>query len=346
MPPSTLPLCAVMLLDFAGTADGPARHPAVIRKRAHRLLGNALRGLPQESRLAVESGASAVVCFVGDPEDALHAALLLRDQVVHRFDGELSVRVALNLGPVSVAADTGDRFNVTGEGILQAAQIKDRARPNEVLASHSFHRLLAQLNPDRASRFVDHAPGEPLSPKVYAAATGGASSAPVDNRLPAALPAGTGPAPLFANSSLDDLVMREIEDDLAAEIGPMAQALVRKLGRRAQSARELRDTLATAIPDPSARRSFQSPHAPFRRDAPRARGTTRHLDVTPGELNVIQHTLQRFIGTLAPPLMQREIEACQQFLEFVHALAAGIADAQQRALFLQSLQLALPERRL
>ena len=46
MPTSTLPLCAVMLLDFAGTGDETACHPAVVRKRAHRLLANVLRGLP------------------------------------------------------------------------------------------------------------------------------------------------------------------------------------------------------------------------------------------------------------------------------------------------------------
>jgi class 3 adenylate cyclase len=242
-----------MLLDFADAEGVPPQNPAVLRKQAHGLLGTALRGLPQDSRLAVESGSAAVVCFVGDPEDALHAALLLRDQVLHRYSGQLAVRVALNMGTVDVAVDPGDQLRVTGEAIQHATQIKDLARPNEVLASRSYHHLLSHLNPDRAGRFVDQVPGDPQSAKLYAAPSAAAGVRP----QPAPPRDMTGPAPLFQGSSLDDLVVQEIQHELADHIGPMASALVRKVGRRATSAQGLRDTLAAAIADPLARRAFQ-----------------------------------------------------------------------------------------
>jgi class 3 adenylate cyclase len=221
-----------MLLDFADAEGVPPQNPAVLRKQAHGLLGTALRGLPQDSRLAVESGSAAVVCFVGDPEDALHAALLLRDQVLHRYSGQLAVRVALNMGTVDVAVDPGDQLRVTGEAIQHATQIKDLARPNEVLASRSYHHLLSHLNPDRAGRFVDQVPGDPQSAKLYAAPSAAAGVRP----QPAPPRDMTGPAPLFQGSSLDDLVVQEIQHELADHIGPMASALVRKVGRRATSA--------------------------------------------------------------------------------------------------------------
>ena len=305
-----------MLLDVAVAPGEPHPAPAALKKHVHGLLSKALRGLPAESRMAVESGSGAVVCFVGDPEDGINVALRLCEQVTQHHEDKLSIRVALNLGTVQVAIGPQEQLQIAGEGIQHAVEVRDRAGPNELLLSHSYHRLLAQLNPARAGSFVDHAPGEVQPIKVYA------PSQP------------TGPKPETEPMPLDAAEVQEIERELAARIGPLASLLVRKMERRAASTQALREMLAAAIPPAPA----PQPRAPHARDS------TRQVDVTPAELEIVEHTLQRFIGPGALELILREIELCQQFREFVAAIATSVGHPQQREVFLQALHRALPER--
>lgn len=331
-----VPLCTVMLMDVAVAPGTPQPRPAVLKKRVHGLLGRALRGMPEEGRLTVESDSAAVVCFVGDPEDGLQAALLLRDEVMQHHEGELSVRVALNIGTVEVAIGPQNRLHVMGEGLHHALQIRERAQPNEVVASHHYHQLLSQLNPDRADGFVDTVPGEPEPVKVYAApARAGAQS-------------DLWPLPQ-EGCAVDVDVVREIEQELAGQIGPVASVLVRKLSHRAATAQQLRDTLAAAILDPAARQSFQhaaTTQQPQPQQEDLGTDSTRQLDVAPEELELIEYTLARFIGPMAQPLIRSEIEWCTQLRELVDALAGGIGHPQQREVFLQALRRALPDRRI
>ena len=243
-----------MLLDVTVSPGAPQPDAAVLKKRVQGLLGSALEKLPVEGRLAVESGHAAVVCFVSDPQDGLHAALLLRDEVEQHHEAQLSVRVALNIGAVQVASDPQEQLRVTGEGIHHAVEIRDRAQPNEVVVSQSYHLLLSQLNPALAGRFAFHTRGEAQPVRLYAA-----------------------PAPTLAKPRRDE---------------------------------------------------------------------ARQLDITPSELDVIEHTLERFMGASALPLMRSEIERCGTLHDFAAAIAAGIEHPQQREVFLQALQRALPDRRL
>ena len=239
-----------MLLDVAIAPGTPQPDAAVLKQRVQGLLGAALQKLPEAGRLAVESGNSAVVCFVSNPQDGLHAALRLRDEVLRHHQAQLSVRVALNIGAVQVATDPPDQLRVTGEAIHHAVEIRDRAQPNEVVVSQNYHQLLAQLDPGLAGRFAAHTRGAPQPIRFY-----------------------TAPAP--ASPRTDE---------------------------------------------------------------------ARQMDITPSELDVIGHTLERFIGESALPLMRSEIERCATLQDVVAAVAGSIGHPQQREVFLQALQRALPDR--
>ena len=73
---------------------------------------------------------------------------------------------------------------------------------------------------------------------------------------------------------------------------------------------------------------------------------TRQLDIAPAELAIIEHTLHRFVGPLAQALMLREIDVCGQFRDLVAAVANSIDHPEQRTVFMQALQRALPERQI
>ena len=51
--------------------------------------------MPQRDRIILDTGDGAAVTFMGDPEDALFAALAVRNMAA-----EVSVRLGVNLGPV------------------------------------------------------------------------------------------------------------------------------------------------------------------------------------------------------------------------------------------------------
>jgi hypothetical protein len=70
----------------------------------------------------------------------------------------------------------------------------------------------------------------------------------------------------------------------------------------------------------------------------------RQLDIVPAELEVIEHTLERFLGPAALSLTRDAIEGCTTLHDVVAAISAGIDHPQQREVFMQALRRALPER--
>ena len=364
----SLSLCTVMLLELLVRAGKPSESPSVLKKVVHELVSKALRGLPENTRMAVETPGSAVVCFIGDPEEALHSALLLRDLVLQRYDALMSMRVGLDMGAVSVTANKHDQVTVTGDGIDRASRVKARGGENQVVVSSVYHDLLCRLAPATAELFQYHGPTEEHPLEVYTVipALGIQNQDMLASFLvtrPATLGADLPPGGALATETVQD-----IEAELAGYIGPLARVLVRKTQARAASAQALRELLAPAIQSTRTRDFFvagklgqvlpaavagvtpaaaagptvgPAPATPW--PAPRA-DATRQLDIAPAELVIIEHTLQRFIGLLAPPLMLREIGRCAQFRDFVAAIASGIEHPEQRAVFLQALQRALPER--
>jgi hypothetical protein len=349
-----LALCTVMLLELVVPAGQPPEDPVVLKKLVHELVAKALRGLPENTRIAVESAGAATICFIGDPEEALHSALLLRDLMAQRYRNLMTVKIALNLGPARVKTDLNDMVHVTGPGIQDASQVKKLAQPNEVLVSDSYHALLSRLNPDTADLFQYHGVSEKRPLETYSVipalrGPGGAAVATFTQ---------THPVPLSQGRSLDPEVVQDVEAELAGYIGPLARVLVRKAERRAADPRELREMLAPAILNPQTREFFvvgklgqqqdgsaqqAAPPEPGRSSLPN-KDATRQVDIAPAELAIIEHTLHRFIGPMAHPLMLREIDFCLQFGDFVHSIAGSISHPQQREVFLQALQRALPER--
>jgi hypothetical protein len=231
-----LSLCTVMLLELLVSRGKPPESPAVMKKVVHELVSKALRGLPENTRMAVETAGAAVVCFIGDPEDALHSALLLRDLVSQRYGGLMSMRIGLDMGAVSVTASNNDQVTVTGEGIDRASKVKARGNENQVVVSSVYHDLLCRLNPDAAELFQYHGPTAEHPLEAYTVIP------PLANKQQDNLasfvvtrPSGISAQPLAA-SPLNPETVQDIEAELAGYIGPLARVLVRKAQARAASA--------------------------------------------------------------------------------------------------------------
>ncbi len=375
-------LCTIMFLDLIGYSVRSVDDQVALKKLFNELIGKALKGVDESSRIAIDTGDGAAICFLGDPEEALHSAMLLRDLLGQRYGSHLSVRVGLHMGPVRVISDINERVNVVGDGINVAQRIMDFAQANQVLVSRAYFDVISRITDDTAGMFQ------------YLGQFGDKHSRLHEVYSVAAGPRGTtrreGPAtgytqtrPVASTQTLDPTQLAEVEVELARHIGPLAKVLVRKATPLARSIMDLREALAPSIQEPKARdmfvsgvqsHSYSQSHPghsqPLARNSQASRPmplsqplsqpasrlepsrlepsipqhSTRQVDIAPEDMAIIEHTLSKFIGPMAKMLIRREVAHSATFKEFVTAVAGNIDHPQQREVFLQALKRALPDR--
>jgi hypothetical protein len=99
---------------------------------------------------------------MGDPEDALFAAISVRDMAstIPGVSGALSdtgvglpVRLGVNLGPVRLVKDLNGRMNIIGDGINVAQRVMSFSRPGQLLVSRSFYEVVSCLSRDYLNLF-------------------------------------------------------------------------------------------------------------------------------------------------------------------------------------------------
>jgi hypothetical protein len=89
------------------------------------------------------------VAFIGDPEDALVAALAMRASA-----GPLLLRMGIHLGPVRLVKDLNGQTNIIGDGINAAQRVMSFAEPGQLLVSRSFHDVVARMSDEHAKLFT------------------------------------------------------------------------------------------------------------------------------------------------------------------------------------------------
>jgi hypothetical protein len=119
-----------MFMDLVGYSVRSVDNQVSLKKLFNELIAKALKGVPEETRIAIDTGDGAAICFMGDPEEALHSAMLLRDLLGQRYGTLLSARIGLHMGPVRVISDINDRVNVVGDGIKRGPAC-DGLRPGQ-----------------------------------------------------------------------------------------------------------------------------------------------------------------------------------------------------------------------
>lgn len=119
-----------------------------LKQRFNAALREALEPVAPRDRVVLDTGDGAAVTFLGDPEDALFAAMAFRDAT-----RALPVRLGINLGPVRLMRDVNGQINMIGDGINVAQRIMSFAVPNQLLVSRSFYEVVSCLSRDYASLF-------------------------------------------------------------------------------------------------------------------------------------------------------------------------------------------------
>jgi serine/threonine protein kinase len=254
-------LCTIMFLDLVGYSIRSVDDQVALKKLFNELIAKALKGIPDDSRIAIDTGDGAAICFMGDPEEALDSAMLLRDLLGQRYGAILSVRIGLHMGPVRVISDINERVNVVGDGINVAQRIMDFAQANQVLVSRSYFDVISRITDDTADLFQYLGQYEDKHGRLHevysvAQVVRGAAGHTGTTRREGPSTGYTQTQPMKPVKPLEPDDVREVEMDLARNIGPLARVLVRKAQPLAASIQALREALAPSIQEPKAREAF------------------------------------------------------------------------------------------
>jgi len=255
-------LCTVLFMDIVSYSTHSVEHQMMVKQNFSNLASDALRSLPDEDCIKLDTGDGLAVCYLGAPEDMLYVAIGLRDAFVDVkaiCTTCYSVRMGINLGPVKILEDINGQRNAIGDGINSAQRIMSFAQPNQLLVSRTYYDVISCLSEENPKMFAYigvHNDKHVRKYDVYevTAHQGRAGGGLVAG---AAEPGEVAASPQ-REDDLDERILRIVQEQLALIIGPMAGVLVKRALGRCSSLDQLYQLLAEEIPSAQERERFLS----------------------------------------------------------------------------------------
>jgi hypothetical protein len=149
-------MCSVLFLDIVEYSRKPVAGQISLKDRFNNYLSIAIRDVPITDRIILDTGDGAAINFLGDVEDALKAALSLRESLLGEDTDEehpLLIRMGINLGPVRLVRDINGQPNIVGDGINVAQRVMGFADVAQILVSRSYYDAVSRLSPQYAGMF-------------------------------------------------------------------------------------------------------------------------------------------------------------------------------------------------
>ena len=162
---------SVVFVDIVGYTKKSVSEQITLKDRFTSLLADSLKDVALEQRIILDTGDGAAMSFLGDPEDALFVGMHMRDFLQRTYadlglpdnalqedidigpQGDLSVRIGINLGPVKLIRDINGHPNIVGDGINVAQRIMSFARPGQIVVSRSYFDVVSVISEDYAKLF-------------------------------------------------------------------------------------------------------------------------------------------------------------------------------------------------
>lgn len=257
-------LGTIMFMDLVGYSRHSVDQQVAIKTQFNELVGKAIDGVDASSRIMLDTGDGAAICFLGDPEEALLSARLLRDLLRQKYSEKLSLRVGLHLGPLRMLKDLNDRVNVVGDGINVAQRIMDFAEPGQIVASRACFDIMSRIANGTAALFRYAGVHEDKHGRIHELHILQDAARAVRET-----PASLWPQPA-RRLSLPAAVIASLEQALMRHIGPLARLLVERALARAGSPQQLPPALAAHIEHPAAREAFVQEAQRIVEEAPEA----------------------------------------------------------------------------
>jgi class 3 adenylate cyclase len=175
-------VCSVLFLDIVEYSRMPVADQLQTKQAFNAALATALEQVASRDRVILDTGDGAAITFMGDPEDALFAAISMRDAAA-----AVPIRLGINLGPVRLVKDLNRQMNVIGDGINVAQRVMSFAQPGQLLVSRSFYEVVSCLSRDYLKLFQHEGSRTDKHVRehdVYSVLTEQAKEAPAAERAP------------------------------------------------------------------------------------------------------------------------------------------------------------------
>jgi len=156
-------ICSVVFIDLVGYSKKPVTEQIRLKTSLTNNLSEAIKDIPVNDRIILDTGDGAAISFLGDPEDALFVTLSLREAMAREAAEEgndaepgndASTRMGINLGPVKLVKDINGHPNIIGDGINVAQRIMSFARPGQIVVSRSYYDVVSNLASEYAKLFT------------------------------------------------------------------------------------------------------------------------------------------------------------------------------------------------
>lgn len=353
-------LCTVVFLDIVAYTKRTVSQQSTMKETLNGFITEAIQHVSPNDRIMLDTGDGAALCFMGDPEDALFAALHLRDSLCSQDPNDplsLAVRIGVNVGPTRVIHDINGRLNIIGDGINAAQRVMSFADANQILVSRSFYEVISCLSNEYAQLFNyqgvrtdkhirEHAVYEMMvAPGASTCAqplveTMPQRSAPSVVRDQAPIPEETSP-PAWPVE-----ILEMAQKQLAQHIGPLASMLVKQAAQQAADVQQLYQILANHISEVEEQRQFLQAVGAAPASSQAVDGTSlEHQSQThqaqptphtwPNELlKQAEDLLATYIGPLAKVLVHREARNAATVAELYGALARHLSLPEEQDQFL------------
>jgi class 3 adenylate cyclase len=253
-------LSSVLFMDIVDYSKLPDDQQVQVKQNFSTLVVDALKGLPEEDCIKLDTGDGMALCYLGAPEDILYVAIGLRDafiQVKSICATCYSVRLGINLGPIKIMEDINGNRNTIGDGINAGQRIMSFAEPNQLLVSRTYYDIVSCLSKENPKLFSylgvhnDKHVREHVVYEVVSSADGGLQEAMFheDARDAVASQQQSG-------LDLDEKIRKTVQEELAKIIGPMAGVLLKRAIKKSSSVDQLFELLAEEIPTESEKARF------------------------------------------------------------------------------------------
>lgn len=343
-------LCSVVFLDIASFTGRPVAQQIEIKQHLQDITTDAVRQTPAQDRIMIDTGDGAALCFFGDPEDALFAALNIRAAVISdavALSAPYELRIGINLGPVKVVRSISGQRNPLGDGINNAQRVMTFAQPNQILVGRSFYEVVACLSQEYAHIFHHLGVRHDKHVKEHDV---------YEVRLHDEVPAIARPAVAadVATGAWEGATLAQVGTRLAAYVGPMARVLVNRAAQTATGLDDLYRMLAASIEREADRQAFLSERvasgapADLAAASAAAGGSTTGGGATatrwdPVRLAQLSRCLAQYIGPLAGMLVNKAAREVGSEEALIARLAAELDKDAERRAFLDAIRSRVPE---
>lgn len=142
-------IASVMLAEIAGYEDRPVFEQIDLITRTRQLFEHAVAESGGCDVQIIDREDSIVLLFRGDPRDCLglatRLALTLESEQGY---ANLSLRIGVNLGPITLTRNELGETRVSGAGIDDAERVARAGALREILMSRSFYSVLSRASMD------------------------------------------------------------------------------------------------------------------------------------------------------------------------------------------------------